>query len=151
MLFKKDSKKIAIDTSGKGLKEVLEGEGEAYEEELGNKLKSRESVVFEISDMVRGKCVFVSIRDIIDTVQAIKEYAKLHPDRYRIIECESRFDLKCPISDVTMKIVLSEQIVAELQLTLQTNAAAYHFAHVVYEISRSKIFSQVKMVDNMFL
>ena len=58
--------------------------------------------------------------------------------------------MKIPISDVTMKIVLEGEIVSELQLTLQTNAAAYHFAHIVYEINRSKVFSKCKMVDNMF-
>jgi hypothetical protein len=38
--------------------------------------------------------------------------------------------------------------VAELQLTLQTNAATYTFAHKIYEFSRSKVFSKVKVVDN---
>ena len=47
-----------------------------------------------------------------------------------------------------MKIALNEEIVAELQLTLQTNAAAYNFAHKVYELSRSKIFSKIKVVHN---
>ena len=37
---------------------------------------------------------------------------------------------------------------AELQLTLQTNAAAYNFAHKIYEFSRSEIFSKIKVVHN---
>ena len=53
-----------------------------------------------------------------------------------------------PISDISLKIALNEEIVAELQLTLQTNAAAYNFAHKIYEFSRSKIFSKVKVVHN---
>ena len=37
-----------------------------------------------------------------------------------------------------------------MQLTLQTNAAAYNFAHKVYELSRSKIFSKIKVVHNYY-
>jgi hypothetical protein len=61
---------------------------------------------------------------------------------------ESRFNNAIPISDVTLKIALQEKTVAELQLTLQTNAATYTFAHKIYEFSRSKVFSKVKVVDN---
>ena len=43
-----------------------------------------------------------------------------------------------------------EEIVAELQLTLQTNAAAYNFAHKIYELDRCVIFSKIKIVDNYF-
>ena len=39
---------------------------------------------------------------------------------------------------------------AELQLTLQSNAAAYNFAHKVYELDRSKVFSKAKTVDNYY-
>ena len=58
-----------------------------------------------MSDMVRGKCTFTSVRDIIQTVRDIKQFCSSHPG-FRIIEVESRFDLPVPISDVTMKIVL---------------------------------------------
>ena len=33
-----------------------------------------------------------------------------------------------------MKIALNEDIVAELQLTIQSNAASYNFSHKVYEL-----------------
>ena len=49
-----------------------------------------------------------------------------------------------------MKIALNEEIVAELQLTLQTNLAAYNFAHKIYEFSRSEIFSKVKIIYNYY-
>ena len=63
---------------------------------------------------------------------------------------ESRFTKKVPISDVTLKIAINEEIVAELQLTLQTNFAAYNFAHKVYELARSKVFSKVKITFNYY-
>ena len=70
--------------------------------------------------------------------------------RYRLIRVKSRFTKEVPISDVTLKIDINEEIVAELQLTLQTNAAAYNFAHKVYELARSKVFSKVKITHNYF-
>ena len=35
-------------------------------------LEKKESVLFKISDMVRGKCVFVDVQDIIEIVNDIK-------------------------------------------------------------------------------
>ena len=39
---------------------------------------------------------------------------------------------------------------AELQLTLQTNFASYNFAHKVYELARSKVFSKIKITHIYF-
>ena len=47
-------------------------------------------------------------------------------------------------------MAINKKIVAELQLTLQSNAAAYNFAHKVYELQRSVIFSKAKIVDNYY-
>lgn len=81
--------------------------------------------------MVRGKCVFLEIADIILTVNLIKEFVQNNP-RFKLKQVENRFGNMLPISDVTLKIVLDDKIVAELQLTIQTNAAAYTFAHKIY-------------------
>jgi hypothetical protein len=56
--------------------------------------------------MVRGKCIFNSIEDIIQTVNKIKRYAIDNPNSYRLIEVESRFNNKIPISNVTLKIAM---------------------------------------------
>ena len=101
--------------------------------------------------MVRGKCVFMEVEDIIKTVDQIKAF--VHRDeqkRYRITEIESRFTNPTPISDVTLKIALNEEIVAELQLTVQENAATYNFAHKVYELERTKVFTKLKITHNYF-
>lgn len=101
--------------------------------------------------MLRGKCVFTSIPDIIRTIEKIKAFVlKDEKKRFRIVEIESRFTNKVPISDVTMKIAINEIIVTELQLTVQSNAAAYNFAHKVYELQRAKMFSKIKIVYNYF-
>ena len=55
--------------------------------------------------MVRGKCIFSSIEDIIETVYRIKNYVADNAHSYRLIEMESRFNKEIPIiSDVTLKI-----------------------------------------------
>ena len=151
MLFQgKEFKREAKST----IKEVLESEEEAYKKNLQEALESLTEVTFKISDMVRGKCIFLCVEDIIETIVQIKNFVNEQNAkgevRYRITEIESRFTKKVPISDVTLKIAINEEIVSELQLTLQTNAAAYNFAHKVYELSRSKIFSKVKITHNYF-
>lgn len=100
--------------------------------------------------MVRGKCIFSSIEDIIDTVAKIKKYIKDHSQNYKLIEVESRFTNPIPISDITLKIVLNNTIVAELQLSLQKNSATYNFAHKIYEFNRTKVFSKIKVVHNYY-
>ena len=35
-------------------------------------------------------------------------------------------------------------------MTLQTNFAAYNFAHKVYELARSKVFSKIKISHNYY-
>ena len=58
--------------------------------------------------MVRGKCVFLEVEDIILAVNQIKEFVKNDPKkRYRITEIESRFTNPQPISDVTLKIAIN--------------------------------------------
>ena len=95
--------------------------------------------------------MFLEVEDIIETVNEIKKFVKSDPfQRYRITEIESRFTNKQPISDVTLKIAINEEILSELQLTIQANAAAYNFAHKVYELARTKVFSKIKISHNYF-
>ena len=60
--------------------------------------------------MVRGKCTFSKIEDIIETIENIKRYVeknkKIEPNKFRILEIESRFTKPIPISDITLKIAL---------------------------------------------
>ncbi len=46
--------------------------------------------------------------------------------------------------------MIDQKIVAELQLTIQTNAATYNFAHKIYELQRTKVFSKIKIIHNYF-
>ena len=99
--------------------------------------------------MVRGRCVFLKVEDIIETVNEIKRFVK-KDSRFGIKEIESRFTNPTPISEVTLQIVINREIVAELQLTIQTNAAAYNFAHKIHELQRTKVFSKLKAVHNCY-
>ena len=85
------------------------------------------------------------------TVIQIKQFVKNDSkQRFRIIEIESRFTNPQPISDVTLKIAINEELVSQLQLTIQANAAAYNFAHKVYELARTKVFSKIKISHNYY-
>ena len=61
--------------------------------------------------MTRAKCTFSKLEDIIEAIENIKAYIAeqntSHPSRYRILQIESRFTRKIPISDVTLNIVLN--------------------------------------------
>ncbi len=131
------------------IKSVLDKEQKEYSTQIDRILKEKETVQFKISDMVRGKCVFLEVGDIIHTVNLIKKFVANNP-RFGIAQIESRFNNPTPISDVTLKIVLDNKIVAELQLTIQTNAAAYAFSHKIYELQRTKVFSKLKIIHNYF-
>lgn len=132
------------------IEETLISEDEDYRRKIDEILSQKEEVVFKISDMVRGKCVFMDVNDIILTVDQIKAFAEKEKSRFRITEVESRFTNKVPISDVTLKIAINEEVVAELQLTIQSNAATYSFSHKVYELQRTKVFSKLKIVHNYY-
>ena len=93
------------------IKETLKLEDEVYQECVEKELQELKEVKFSISDMVRAKCTFVNMEDIIDTVYKIKGFVDTEnakqKDRYRLIEIESRFNKKTPISDITLKVVLN--------------------------------------------
>ncbi len=57
------------------MEESLKGEEERYQQSLEKLLSEKESIVFGISDMVRAKCIFGSVGDIIETVRFIKAFA----------------------------------------------------------------------------
>ena len=61
------------------LTEVYEKEEKAYFTFLTSLLDKKQEVNFEISDMVRGKCTFTDIKDIIDTISLIKQQAAKYP------------------------------------------------------------------------
>ena len=94
----------------------LEEQKKIYEKLVEDKLKNEESLEFTISDMVRGKCTFSKIEDIIETIANIKKYVDKQkvtdPKKFRILEIESRFTKPIPISDITLKIALHERIIA---------------------------------------
>ncbi len=57
--------------------------------------------------MLRGKCVFLKVSDIIKTVNKIKEFVGENKSKFTILKIENRFKHKDnPISDVTLKIII---------------------------------------------
>ena len=56
------------------VKEVLEGEEETYQRCLEQQLVSLNDLTFSISDMVRGKCIFLCVEDIVAAILEIKNF-----------------------------------------------------------------------------
>ena len=83
MLFPKDAKRKI--NAKETIQETINNEDKEYREEIDQLLKEKEEVTFKISDMVRGKCVFLKVEDIIDTVKEIKKFVESDTKkRYRI-------------------------------------------------------------------
>ena len=93
------------------IKQILAQQETNYKTIIDELLEKSTTVPFKISDMVRGKCVFLQVSDIIDTVKSIKDFVS-KDSRFTIEEIESRFTNTTPISDVTLKIVINKKIVA---------------------------------------
>ena len=70
MLFPKDNKleKKARET----VQATIDKEDKEYRDAIDRLLKEKDEVTFKISDMVRGKGVFLDVEDIIQTVKDIK-------------------------------------------------------------------------------
>ena len=56
------------------IKQILDRQETNYRKIIDELLEKSTSVPFKISDMVRGKCVFLEISDILETVKSIKDY-----------------------------------------------------------------------------
>ena len=63
MLFSKTHKQEK--KTKETLQETIESEDKEYKETIDRLLKEKDEVTFKISDMVRGKCVFLEVEDII--------------------------------------------------------------------------------------
>ncbi len=61
------------------IEEVLKKQEDTYLSEIDKILQSKDQIEFQLTDMVRGKCVFLEITDVIETVNEIKRFVKADP------------------------------------------------------------------------
>ena len=61
--------------------------------------------------MLRGKCVFLDISDLIKALNSIKAFVK-KDSRFALSDIYTRFTNEIPISDVTLKIIINNKITA---------------------------------------
>jgi hypothetical protein len=99
--------------------------------------------------MIVGRCVFLKLSDILETINSIKKFIK-KDNRFSLKSVESRFIYTNTSSDVTLKIVINNQIIAQLQLTTQSNEKIFNFSHQINQLQRSKLFSKIKAVRNYY-
>lgn len=99
----------------------------------------KEPIPFKVSDMLRGKCLFASVENInqccSDIIEALSnDFSKT----VRVVEIDNR--LRKGTSDLVLKILYGD-VIAEMQLVINLNAADYEFSHKLYELQRCKLFT----------
>ncbi len=85
--------------------------------------------------MIRAKCTFNNIEDLINAVKAADSYCK--SKGYDIVEVDNRLN-KPQTKDVVMKIRIRDAV-CEFQLAMPQSAKLFHLDHCVYEIIRSPL------------
>lgn len=67
----------------------MKNEELVYKSSIEKALSEITEITFNISDMIRAKCTFSSLEDIIETVQNIKRFVdesnRTSPEKYEII------------------------------------------------------------------
>ena len=97
---------------------------------LAERQKNKIVTVCNISDLVRGKCMFTNVEDIAKAVSAADRICK--EKGYEIIELDNRL-LKKETMDVVLKIKIKDAV-CEFQLAMKQDESRYHFIHSIYEI-----------------
>jgi hypothetical protein len=85
--------------------------------------------------LIRAKCTFNNIEDLINAVKAADSYCK--SKGYDIVEVDNRLN-KPQTKDVVMKIRIRDAV-CEFQLAMPQSAKLFHLDHCVYEIIRSPL------------
>lgn len=132
------------------IKQILAHQETNYKTIIDELLEKQTAVTFKINDMILGKCVFLQVSDIIETIKTIKEYVDMNKSMFTIEEIETRFTNTIPMSDVILQIVIDKKIKASLQLSIQQNLAVYNFSVNIYQLQWTKIFSKIKIVHNYY-
>lgn len=89
LLFKKkpgDKDQRAGHELSKTIKTTLEKEEEGYKKRITETLNSKDNIEFTISDMLRGKCIFLTVDDILLAIANIKGFVEKNNKVYEIVE-----------------------------------------------------------------
>jgi len=126
--------------------ETVRSELIKYEENMNSIFLTHEKPIdFKVSDMLRGKCMFMDVSKInkccSDILNMISKDGSI-----KLIEIDNR--LRKGTSDLTLKLLFGS-VVAELQLVINLKAAEYEFSHKIYELVRSKFFSPICQLSTL--
>jgi hypothetical protein len=102
---------------------------------LSERGKNHIETKFSISDMVRAKCYFNSVDDLLKAVRVADNYCKVM--NYEVIEVDNRL-MKPQTQDVVFKIMIKDAA-CEFQLAMKQDEHYTHLDHCVYEILRSPL------------
>ena len=143
-LIKKREEKDQMNLSVKTMAEFYQKEKELFEKALREIMENKEILVFSLTDMLRGKCLFESVDEINECVSELKE--QIEKKGYQLVEIDNRLTGKTNTSDIVLKIRIGETI-TELQLVIRFNEIQNSFSHKIYEIMRSQFYEEINFLQ----
>ena len=126
----------------------VEEEKKVFEQKMNKVFDNlKKPLLFKVSDMLRGKCMFASVQKINHCCNDIKKQITQSEGRFKLVEIDNRLqDDDKGTSDLVMKILVGD-VIAELQLVIDLDSAEYEFSHKLYELKRSKFFSPLTQLS----
>lgn len=117
------------------VKEIMSAWNQEISNILVHKSSQKIETKFTISDLIRGKCVYNTVEDLLKAVRVVDGYCKVMG--YDIVELDNRL-MKPQTQDVVFKVRINDAV-CELQLAMKQNEVLTHLDHCVYEILRSPL------------
>jgi hypothetical protein len=124
------------------IEESVHKEQQAYQQKMSKIFANySKPIPFFVDDMLRGKCLFADASNINKCCTDILEALKLPENQdLKVIELKNR--LSSGTSDLVLRILFGKTV-AEFQMAINMSAAEYEFNHNIYELKRTKFFSQL--------
>lgn len=116
--------KVIMTTWNEEIKAILSERG-------NNKIETK----FTISDLLRAKCYYNTVEDLLKAVRVVDGYCKAM--NYEVLELDNRL-MKPQTQDAVFKIRIKDAV-CEFQLAMKQDEVLTHLDHCVYEILRSPL------------
>jgi hypothetical protein len=97
-------------------------------------IENQEFTIFSTKDLLRAKCTFDRIEDIVDTGNKLNDHIQKSDSNYKIIELKDKLYGK---TKDAVPIIKLHNVIAELQLVLSLNSVSNEFNHKLYELKRA--------------
>ncbi len=128
------------------ISQLVKKQKKAYEQKISKIFEQLKTpIVFKVSDMLRGKCMFATVDKINKCCSDILKAQKRKQFKgFRVIQVDNR--LRKGTSDLVLKVLLGN-VIAEMQLVINLDISEYSFAHKLYQLQRSKFFTPLTQLS----